>query len=305
MSRAEDLAVRWTRALTTHDLEAAAGCFHPDYRDVAPARRGETVNGRAEARRNLSRLFEDVPDLRAALLSSVGDDETVWMEWRIWGTRRDGTSMDFVGVNIFRVKDDQFVSGRIYTELARDAGGIEAQIEAMATGHSREELVRAKAMRPTAADRAPYMLGPDAGEGHWVRGNQFTFKASGREVGDGFAVVETLLHPLAAAPAHLHVATDEALYVLEGDIGVEVGGQRFEASPGCFAFLPKGVPHRYIPRDPGPVRVLWLLSPSGFEDFWRETGTPIVEGEPPPPPAPPDPERMSDLGSKYGTKFLP
>jgi quercetin dioxygenase-like cupin family protein len=202
------------------------------------------------------------------------------------------------------VQEGQFVSGRIYTGLVRDAGGIEGQIQAMATGHSPDERIRAKPVRP-AADRAAYMLGPGAGEGHWVRGNRFTFKASGREVGDGFAVVETVLHPPAAAPAHLHTGTDEALHILKGEVELEVGGQRFEASPGCFAFLPRGVPHRYLPRDPGPVRALWFLAPSGFEDFWRETGTPIVEGEPPPPPTPPDPERMSELGAKFGTKFLP
>ncbi len=39
--------------------------------------------------------------------------------------------------------------------------------------------------------RQPYALAPDEGEGWWVRGNRFTFKGSGREVGSGFAVVET------------------------------------------------------------------------------------------------------------------
>ena len=39
--------------------------------------------------------------------------------------------MEFVGVNIFGVRDQHFVWGRIYTELVREAGGIEAQIERM------------------------------------------------------------------------------------------------------------------------------------------------------------------------------
>lgn len=52
------------------------------------------------------------------------------------GTRRDGTLLEFVGVNIFRVKDGRFRSGRIYTEIVREAGGIDAQINRMAKGNS-------------------------------------------------------------------------------------------------------------------------------------------------------------------------
>jgi quercetin dioxygenase-like cupin family protein len=115
----------------------------------------------------------------------------------------------------------------------------------------------------------PYVLGPGEGEALWVRGNRFTFKASGSEVGGGFAMVETLLHPVAAAPAHVHHETDEALYVIEGQMVLEVQGERLAAEPGSFASLPRGIPHRYLPQEPGPVRVLWFLSPAGFEEYWR------------------------------------
>ncbi len=127
----KSIAARWTQALSAHDLDAAVACFHPEYRDHAPARRGEIVEGRKSVRRNFERLFRDVADLRAELLSAVEDGDTVWMEWRMWGTRSDETPMEFVGVNIFTVEDDQFRWGRIYTELVRDAGGIQQQLERM------------------------------------------------------------------------------------------------------------------------------------------------------------------------------
>jgi hypothetical protein len=47
------------------------------------------------------------------------------------GTRPDGSSMTFVGVNIFGVADGRLAWGRIYTELVRDAGGVDAQVERM------------------------------------------------------------------------------------------------------------------------------------------------------------------------------
>ncbi|XAS66738.1 nuclear transport factor 2 family protein [Micrococcaceae bacterium Sec5.7] len=128
------VADRWVSALSRHDLDAAADCFTIDYADEAPARRGESVHGRAAARRNFQRLFADVPDLTATILRAVQDGTDVWMEGRMEGRRRDGSRMEFVGVNIFEVENGQFRSGRIYTELVRDAGGIDAQIDRMAAG---------------------------------------------------------------------------------------------------------------------------------------------------------------------------
>lgn len=152
-------------------------------------------------------------------------------------------------------------------------------------------------------DTGPYVLGPDEGEALWIRGNRFVFKATGPDTGGGFAVVETVLHPVAAAPAHRHDDTDEALYVLEGVLGLEVDGQHFMAGPGSFGYLPRGLAHRYIPQEPGPVRVLWMITPAGFEEFWREIGISVIEGEEPPPPTAPDAARMAALGRKYATDF--
>ena len=96
------------------------------------------------------------------------------------------------------------------------------------------------------------MLEPNQGvEQWWPRGNRLVFKASGREVGPGFSVVEMLLEPVAAAPAHVHYKTDEVIFVLEGLLALEIGDDRFETRPGSFAFLPKGVPHRYLPHERG------------------------------------------------------
>lgn len=125
---------RWIQALSDHDLEAAVSCFAKAYRDRAPARRGEEVLGRDQVRANFTALFESIPDLRAEVLGLVADGSTVWMEWRMSGTRTDGTSMEFVGVNIFEVEGESFTEGRIYTELVRDSGGIDSQVDQMTHG---------------------------------------------------------------------------------------------------------------------------------------------------------------------------
>lgn len=134
VTRPSEVAHSFVAAISRHDPDAAARCFAEDYEDEAPARRGEEVRGRDEARANFVRLFASIPDIRATIIRQAERKNEVWMEWRLAGTRDDGTLMEFVGVNIFGVEDDTFRWGRIYTELARDAGGIEAQLERMTGG---------------------------------------------------------------------------------------------------------------------------------------------------------------------------
>ncbi|GAC1374467.1 MAG: hypothetical protein NVS2B15_18530 [Pseudarthrobacter sp.] len=129
-----ELVRRWVNALSEHDLDGAADCFAENYTDEAPARRGEEVRGREEVRRNFERLFAELPDLRAEALGTAINGSQVWLEWRMYGNRQDGTTMEFVGVNVFEVVNGRIRKGRIYTELVRDAGGIEAQVERMTRG---------------------------------------------------------------------------------------------------------------------------------------------------------------------------
>lgn len=124
-------AERWVRALCHHDLEAAAACFAEDYRDEAPLRPGEHVAGRAGVRANVTRLFEAIPDLRAEIVRAVADGDTVWMEWRMRGTRTDGSPFEFAGVNLFGVVAGEFVWGRIYSDFVAPRGGIDAQLARM------------------------------------------------------------------------------------------------------------------------------------------------------------------------------
>lgn len=130
----KDLAHRWIAAINAHDLDGVVDCFHPDYVDEAPARPGEAVRGSEEVRTNFGKILQDLTNVRADLLALVRDQDEVWIEWRLHGSRLDGSPMEFRGVNIFGVRDGRFASGRIYTELVREAGGIDAQIARMTRG---------------------------------------------------------------------------------------------------------------------------------------------------------------------------
>src|ERR687893_2741893 len=115
---------------------------------------------------------------------------------------------------------------------------------------------------------AERIFGLKDGEGNarWWAGGLATIKATGEETGELYSIVEVLEPEGARAPLHLHHKEDEAFYVLQGEMTFHVGEQTIQARPGSFVFGPKGVPHAYTVVS-GPARLLFLLSPPGFESF--------------------------------------
>src|ERR687896_1274161 len=118
------------------------------------------------------------------------------------------------------------------------------------------------------AEVAERVFGLEDGEGNarWWGGGLATIKATGKATGGLYSVVEVLEPQGAQAPLHLHRKEDEAFYVLEGEVTFQVGEETIKARPGSFVFGPKDVPHTYTV-DSGPARLLFLLSPAGFEGF--------------------------------------
>jgi uncharacterized RmlC-like cupin family protein len=93
------------------------------------------------------------------------------------------------------------------------------------------------------------------------------------------------------------IGEDEAFYILDGEFEIECGGQVFKASPGTFALLPKGLPHRFQNLSDKPGKVLCVQSPSGIEEFVEHMSLLAKAG-------PPDLERMKELAGKYEIEFL-
>jgi len=66
--------------------------------------------------------------------------------------------------------------------------------------------------------------------------------------------------PRLIAPPHVHFHDDEAWYVLEGTLRVQVGKHEAEASAGSGVFVPRGTPHTYWNPAPGPTRYLLVMT---------------------------------------------
>jgi quercetin dioxygenase-like cupin family protein len=64
------------------------------------------------------------------------------------------------------------------------------------------------------------------------------------------------------APPHTHTH-EEAVFVLDGDGTVELGGEVHPIGPGTSVFLPPGVEHRITSAGRETLRVLGVFSPPG------------------------------------------
>lgn len=140
---------------------------------------------------------------------------------------------------------------------------------------------------------SPINIPPGEGVVTNVLGTAITIKVHGRDTGGAFSIIETEDKPGEGPPPHIQNREDETFYVLEGEYEFTCGPLKFTGKAGNVAFLPRGVPHRYqcISRTSG--RLLVVISPAGFEDFFKEAdGISNVE-------------KVLAVGKKYGLDFLP
>ena len=118
---------------------------------------------------------------------------------------------------------------------------------------------------------AARILGPSDGEAGFLGTIGVRFMIGGGDSGGGFSLVE---HPMAAhalaAPLHRHAREDEYSFVLEGEMGALLGDDVVFGKPGDLIFKPRNQWHTFWNAGDRPARVLEIISPAGFENFFRE-----------------------------------
>jgi mannose-6-phosphate isomerase-like protein (cupin superfamily) len=115
------------------------------------------------------------------------------------------------------------------------------------------------------------IVGPgDAKEG-FLGSIGVRFMIDGADAGERFSLVEHPMSPRAlAAPLHMHTREDEYSFVLEGRMGALLGDDVVEAGPGDLVFKPRNQWHTFWNAGDEPCRILEIISPAGFERFFRE-----------------------------------
>jgi ketosteroid isomerase-like protein len=118
---------RLESATNAHDIEALVDCFGEDYENVAPAHPERGFGGREQVRRNWSTFFTEIPDITVRVARKAEHGDTLWTEWEMTGTRRDGARHEMSGVILFGVVDDQARWARFYLEpVERTSGNADA-----------------------------------------------------------------------------------------------------------------------------------------------------------------------------------
>ena len=115
------------------------------------------------------------------------------------------------------------------------------------------------------------VLGPKDGRTGFLGSIGVRFMINGSESGGGFSLVE---HPMSAhalaAPLHRHTREDEYSYVVEGRVGALLGDEVVFGAPGDLIFKPRNQWHTFWNAGDEPARLLEIISPAGFEQFFAE-----------------------------------
>lgn len=144
-------------------------------------------------------------------------------------------------------------------------------------------------------------VGKGEGNAYWLLTDLHTFKVGGDDTNGALTVAELAAGPELGPPPHIHRDHDESFYILEGTFDFSLAGQAFQAGPGAFVYLPRGVVHTHRAGGGAPARALVIQTPSGVERFIAEAGKPATDPSVrPAPPALPELERIVGVAKKYG-----
>ena len=122
------------------------------------------------------------------------------------------------------------------------------------------------------------------------------FKIDGEDSGGTLSIVE---HPFAVGalvPPHVHHLEDEFSIVLEGEIGFRSNDQEVVLGPGGYIVKPRGEVHAMWNAGSTPARMIEVISPAGFEGFFRELTDMTAVGAP-------NPAAIVALGERYQLPF--
>ena len=145
---------------------------------------------------------------------------------------------------------------------------------------------------------APKIVGPHDGKAGSLGSIGVRFMIDTEETHDGgFSLVEHPMPPRAlAAPLHRHSREDEYSYVLEGRMGALLGDDVVYAEAGDLVHKPRNQWHTFWNAGDEPCRILEIIAPGGFENFFDELVEAGAAG-------PPEPAGLARLAAKYGLEF--
>ena len=132
--------------------------------------------------------------------------------------------------------------------------------------------------------------------GEVIPGFGVVFKLWSADTGGAVSIVEHPFEPGVLVPPHLHTREDEFSIVTEGEIGFRSGDREVVLGPGGYITKPRGELHAMWNAGAVPARMIEIISPAGFEHFFREVAELIAAG-------PAAAGQGGDLAERYGLQF--
>jgi quercetin dioxygenase-like cupin family protein len=140
-----------------------------------------------------------------------------------------------------------------------------------------------------------------AGDGERLRApaGSYVVHLSGEQTGGTLAVVEYSFPPgaVGAAP-HVHHGHAEHFHILDGEITFDLSGTVLAVGAGGSVSVPAGTAHGFRNASAGWARCLFLLTPAGYENYFRDIHRALEAGETP------DAARLAELRTAYRTQTL-
>ncbi len=143
-------------------------------------------------------------------------------------------------------------------------------------------VIRGDQMTQIAA-APPQLKAVQPGEGDTgmlLPGVGVQFKIDAEDVGGRVSVVEHPFDVGALVPPHVHHLEDEVSIVVAGRIGFRSEDREVVLSEGGYIVKPRGEVHAMWNAGDVPARMIEIITPAGFDKFFRELAAMNAAGQP-------------------------
>ncbi|MBD2341728.1 cupin domain-containing protein [Calothrix sp. FACHB-156] len=141
----------------------------------------------------------------------------------------------------------------------------------------------------------PTVIAPGEGNKFSVLGGYFTTKATGETTNGAWTIYEFTDTENNGPPLHTH-PWEEAFYILEGEVELQVGKQTVAATPGYFVNIPANTAHAFKIRS-AFAKFLVFIAPGNAKTFYEEMGE-VANS------LTLDMEKVQPILDKYNLKFI-
>lgn len=123
---------------------------------------------------------------------------------------------------------------------------------------------------------------PEAGgTTEWFNDDIYWIKLTTATTAGAVGLVEGVVSPGCGPAPHCHIAADETVVILSGELTFRVEDRTFTAQSGATVFVPRGHLHRFVNTGIRPARMIFVYTPGGPEKLYVEGGEQPQPGVPP------------------------